>query len=143
VTGSHGLSVTPTAHAFQLDGRRFWTWCARDAVGILGALGATGRVRSHSPHSGAPIQLDFHAGRPSAPSDVVVFMADQDCCTSVADDWCPLVNFFEDARAATAWAAQQQAAGTPLPLAEATRTGTAHWRAHVAPVADPTTTSTS
>jgi alkylmercury lyase len=47
--GSHGLSVVPTNHELLIDGRRRWTWCAYDAVGILGALGADGRVCSRSP----------------------------------------------------------------------------------------------
>jgi alkylmercury lyase len=47
--GSHGLSVAPTHHELVINGRRRWTWCAYDAVGILGALEADGQVRSRSP----------------------------------------------------------------------------------------------
>ena len=69
VAGSHGLSLTPTPHELILEQkrgreRRYWTWCAWDAVGILAALDASGRIRSTSPSSGAPIQLDFHHGHP-------------------------------------------------------------------------------
>ncbi len=145
VTGSHGLSVTPTRHELLLEQeRRYWTWCAWDAVGILAALEAGGRIRSTSPASGAPIELDFHHGSPRrADPALVVFFADTDrctaaadahadaaCCTSVAsvvDDWCPLVNFFGCADAAQAWAAEHGVRGTAVSLAEATRRGKAAW----------------
>jgi hypothetical protein len=64
--GSHGLSVAPTHHELVIDGRRRWTWCAYDAVGILGALEADGQVHSRSPHSGTLIELTFDAGQPAA-----------------------------------------------------------------------------
>lgn len=148
VTGSHGLSLTPTPHELLLEqrsghARRYWTWCAWDAVGILAALNASGRIHSASPSTGAPIQLHFHHGQPSDPEPgLVVFFADTDCCApasgadngseycgpgSVIDDWCPLVNFFEHAEAARAWAAGHGVRGTAVPLAEATRRGKDAW----------------
>jgi hypothetical protein len=153
VSGSHGLSLTPTQHALLLEHhngreRQFWTWCAWDAVGILAALDASGRIRSTSPSSGAPIQLDFHHGHPRDPEPgLVVFFADTDCCTpanvaddgsgccgsgSVIDEWCPLVNFFEDADAAHAWATEHGVRGTAVPLAEATDQGRTAWRRWIA-----------
>jgi len=149
VTGSHGLSLTPTPHELILEQepgreRRYWTWCAWDAVGILAALDASGRIRSTDPASGSPIQLDFHRGSPrQAHPDLVVFFADTDCCTpatntgddpdccgsgSVIDDWCPLVNFFQHAHTVQAWAAEHGVCGTAVPLTEATRQGKAAWR---------------
>ena len=71
----------------------------------------------------------------------MVFFADADRCApasdggdgscapgSVIDDWCPLVNFFEDADAALAWAAEHGVAGTAVPLADAADRGKAAWR---------------
>jgi hypothetical protein len=133
--GSHGLSVTPTRHELTVDGTRRWTWCAYDAVGILGALAADGQVRSRSPHSGTPIELGFHGGRPAA-TEAVVFLAEGPC-RSVIDDWCPLVNLFEDDQAATAWARQHGIAGAARPVAQATRLGTAAWRAYLWPGTTP------
>jgi hypothetical protein len=43
VVGSGGLSVIPDRHEVELDGRRFWTWCAYDILGIFGVTGATAR----------------------------------------------------------------------------------------------------
>jgi alkylmercury lyase len=128
LTGSHGLSVALTRHELLLDGRRYWTWCAWDAVGILGALSANGLVHSHSPLSGAAIGLVFEEGRPPA-CDVVVFIADRRPCASVIDEWCPLVNFFEHADAAATWAVQHETTGTAVRLEDASATATAEWRA--------------
>jgi alkylmercury lyase len=133
--GSHGLSVTPTQHELTVDGQRRWTWCAFDAVGILGALEADGRVRSRSPHSGTPIELGFHGGWPDA-TEAVVFLAEGPC-RSVIDDWCPLVNLFENDQAATAWARQHGIAGAARPVAQATQLGAAAWRAYLWPGTTP------
>ena len=133
--GSHGLSVVPTRHELMVDGKRYWTWCAYDAVGILGALEADGRVRSRSPHSGRLIELGFHGGQPDA-TEAVVFMAEGPC-RSVIDDWCPLVNLFEDDQAAAAWARQHGIAGAARPVALATHAGAAAWRAYLWPGTTP------
>jgi hypothetical protein len=40
VVAAHGLSSIPARqHRLTLRGRRFWTWCAIDAVGIPAGLG--------------------------------------------------------------------------------------------------------
>jgi hypothetical protein len=153
VTGSHGLSLTPTRHELLLgqepgQQRRYWTWCAWDALGILAALYASVRIRSTSPSSSAPIQLDFHHGSlRQDDSELVVFFADTECCApatdtgdssdccgsgSVIDNWYPLVNFFERADVAQAWAAKHAVRGTAVPLAEATNQGKAAWRRWIA-----------
>src|SRR5215813_13301650 len=52
IVGAAGLSIGPDRHRIELGGRTFWTWCAYDILGIVGALGADGTARSTSPHSG-------------------------------------------------------------------------------------------
>jgi hypothetical protein len=49
VVGSAGLSVVPDRHEIKIEGRRFWTWCAYDILGIFGALQASGRASSPDP----------------------------------------------------------------------------------------------
>jgi hypothetical protein len=127
--------VAPTHHELVIDGRRRWTWCAYDAVGILGALEADGQVHSRSPHSGTLIELTFDAGQP-ATTDAVVFMAEEPC-RSVIDDWCPLVNLFEHDQAAAAWARQHGISGAAQPVAQVTRLGAAAWRAYLWPGTTP------
>jgi hypothetical protein len=128
--GSLGLSVEPTTHELIVEGARRWTWCAYDAVGILAALGAGGQVRSRDPHTGTPIQFGVQRGRPVADSQVVLFLAEGPCA-SVVDDWCPLVNFFQDQETAVAWAAQRGVTGVAVPLQQAAATGGAAWRSQL------------
>jgi len=126
VVGSAGLSVVPSRHELTVEGRRFWTWCAWDAVGILAALGASGLVRSRDPRSGRPVEVAFRQGRPDA-SEAVIFMVDLPAFTSAHDEWCPLVNLFESEASARDWAAGAGVSGEVLAVAEAAARGALRW----------------
>ncbi len=128
VVGSAGLSVTPDRHEIELDGRRFWTWCAYDILGIFGALGASGRALSPSPVAGT-IEVDFERGRP-VNSEAVLFRPDEElmsCCANVYEEWCPNSNLFADAERATRWAEERGLSGRVMGLDEASDLGTADW----------------
>lgn len=121
-----GLSIDPTPHLMEFDGRVRFTCCAFDALGILGALRADGTIESSSPETGRPVRITFRAGLPEN-SDAVLFYADDSCCTSVLDEWCPNVNFFETPEQATRWAEQKEIDGNVLGLEEATERATREW----------------
>jgi len=128
VVGSAGLSVIPDRHEIELDGRKFWTWCAYDILGIFGALGASGRALSPSPGAGT-IAVDFKRGRP-VNSDAVLFRPDEglmSSCESVYEEWCPNSNLFADAERANRWARQHDLGGRVMSLEEASDLGTADW----------------
>ncbi len=128
VVGSAGLSVIPDRHEIELDGRRFWTWCAYDILGIFGALGASGRALSPSPGAGT-IAVDFKRGRP-VNSDAVLFRPDErlmSSCENVYEEWCPNSNLFADAERANRWAEQHGLGGRVMDLKEASDLGTADW----------------
>lgn len=127
VVGAQGLSVTPDRHEMWVGDRRFWTWCAMDAAGILGALGRSGCLRSRSPHSGAPLEVVFTDGRPE-PTPAVVFIAEFSDCGSIYDEWCSQLNLFEDAAAATAWREASAAAGSWVAIGELAETAADRWR---------------
>ncbi len=57
ITGFGGLSVTPTPHAFRLDGVTLHTWCALDAFFIPGILGVTAAIESTCPQSGRTLRV--------------------------------------------------------------------------------------
>jgi alkylmercury lyase len=126
VVGSAGLSVVPSRHELIVDGDRFWTWCAYDAVGILAALGASGLVQSRDPHSGRAVQVAFREGQPGA-SPAVIFMVELPAYTSAHDEWCPLVNLFESDASAREWAVATGLAGSVLTVAEAASRGAKRW----------------
>jgi len=128
VIGSAGLSVMPDRHQIELDGRKFWTWCAYDIVGIFGALGASGRALSPSP-VGPTIEVDFKRGRP-VKSNAVLFRPDEELmsrCENVYEEWCPNSNLFADVDQANRWAEQRGLRGRVLALDKASDLGTTDW----------------
>jgi hypothetical protein len=130
VVGSAGLSVHPDRHQIELDGTKFWTWCAYDILGIFAALRATGTAHSTTPDGGPPLQIRFRDGRPE-PTTLVLFLPDDDsaaCCTSMYDQWCPNSNLFHTAEAASFWAAAHHVTGTALTLSDAAELGEQRWR---------------
>jgi Alkylmercury lyase/DprA winged helix domain len=132
VVGALGLTIEPTAHELLIGETRRYTWCALDAVGILAALRATGSVRSTSPHTGRPVDIGFRDGEPcSGDLSVGLFLACYQPGTKVVDNWCPLVNFFEDAESASHWAAQRGVTGEFVPLMAATQSAGERWRARL------------
>jgi len=129
VVGSAGLSVVPDRHQIELDGRRFWTWCAYDILGIFGALGASGIALSASPLGGQPIEVDFVRGLPQR-DDVVLFRpaADlEDGCENVYGEWCPNSNLFATHELAEDWAKQHEIEGRVLGLDAASVLATEDW----------------
>jgi hypothetical protein len=129
VVGILGLSLEPTRHEIRIDELRRWTWCAYDAVGILGALGRDGVIRSTSPLDGSALEIPFVAGTP-VKCDLVLFMPEYSV-DSVVDEWCPLVNFFSDADAAARWSGRRGVQGRILAITDATRAGAEHWGRYV------------
>jgi alkylmercury lyase len=130
VVGSAGLSVMPDRHEIELAGRRFWTWCAYDILGIFGALHANGAARSPSPPDLAVIELRFLGGRPQD-ADTVVFRPAEELmsgCGNVYKEWCPNSNLFSTPELAEAWAAQHHISGRVLTLAEASDLAANEWQ---------------
>jgi alkylmercury lyase-like protein len=131
VTVAGGLSAQPTRHRMSFDGRDRFTCCAFDALGILGALGADGSIESASPSTGSSIRITFLHGLPEE-SDAVLFYADDSCCTSVLDEWCPNVNFFDTADEAKRWGEEKGVVGTVVGLRQAAERGAREWAPLVA-----------
>ena len=128
IVGSAGLSVLPDRHEIDLDGRRFWTWCAYDITGIFRALGANGHARSPSP-TGQTIKLQFRRGLPQQ-SSAVLFRPDDELlatCPNVYEDWCANSNLFTDALSAHSWAEERRLRGRIMSLLEASDLGTLEW----------------
>ena len=130
VVGSAGLSVRPDRHQIELNGRKFWTWCAYDILGIFGALRADGDARSPSPPDRTVIELRFVGGRPQH-AEAVLFRPAEDVmsqCDNVYEEWCPNSNLFASRKLAQAWADEHQLAGRVLSLEEASSLATQEWR---------------
>jgi len=129
VMGAAGLNVEPDRHRIEIAGRGFWTWCARDLLGILGALRADGVGRSVSPWSRTPLEVRFRHGRPG-PGSLVVFRPDdahRERCRNLYLDRCSNSNLFESREATEAWSRRQGMPGCLLGLAEAAPLAAARW----------------
>jgi hypothetical protein len=129
VLASLGLTLVGTNHQIGIDGARWHTWCALDALGILGALAVDSWIRSANPVTGQQFHITIADGVPrSAGPPPVLFIADQAPVASVIDQWCPLVNFFASRESALSWAAQAGARGRCFDLADAFPLATVLWQ---------------
>lgn len=129
VLASLGLTLTHTRHTITIDGVRRNTWCALDAVGILGALTADGAIQSLNPAAGREFQVTFRRGRPHGHDPAwVLFVAESQPVASVVEQWCPLVNFFPTESSALSWAGAAHVKGGCFTLEDATDLGTELWR---------------
>lgn len=132
VTGALGLTVERTRHELTIGTEQWHTWCVIDALGILGALAASGKVRSTVPATEQPVEVEFTDGVPAGgTSDVVVFVPDYVTGSRVIESWCPAVNFFPDVSAAEDWAADASVRGQAVSLKVATAAATERWRARL------------
>lgn len=75
VVGVHGLTLRETRHRFVQGGRRHFTWCAFDAVGIPAALALDADVRTSCPVCDRPLTIPVAAGCPEYP-DAVLWLPD-------------------------------------------------------------------
>lgn len=132
VTGSLGLTLGDTSHVICVNGAVRHTWCALDAFGIMGALGATGWIESENKMTGQKFRVTVDAGQPAdADPSWVVFILDRGPVSSVIAEWCPMVNIFGSEAAARTWADGQGLTGQCLSVADTACLGTALWKPRI------------
>lgn len=111
-----GLTLRPTAHAFEVDGRELHTWCAWDTLFLPELLGRAATVRSTSPAGGQAISLEVDASgvRSLEPSTAVLSMLrpTPGFARDTIGTFCCFVHFFASAADAGDWIARN--AGTFL-----------------------------
>ena len=125
LVGIAGLSLEPTPHAIEIEGRSFWTWCALDAVGIFTALQATGGVRSKPPDGTNELQIRFTDG--SSESEAALFIAGDYDGKDVIESWCSKVNFFSTSHQAELWATEGELDGDVVSISEISEAAGAIW----------------
>lgn len=125
LVGVAGLTVEPSAHKINIDGATRYTWCALDAVGILGALGIDGSVHSTDPETGDPIDISFTDGIPDG--DATLFILGGYGGGNVISEWCPLVNFFASEDDATSWVEGKGLNGDIVSVAAIAHESAAMW----------------
>jgi alkylmercury lyase len=114
VEGFWGLTVRPTRHLIEIDGRTLYTWCAFDTLFIPEILGRPARVRSTSPLGDERITLSVDARGPRdvEPEGAVMSMhrvTEDFSLEDVVGTFCCYVHFFASEDAARTWAAKNDA----------------------------------
>jgi len=120
----YGLTLRETPHRFEVDGQRFYTWCALDTLVIPALLGRSARIESPCHGTGMPVRVTVgSAGVTSVdPETAVVSIVAPDEPDSIRDAFCNHVHFFASNEAAQSWL-DQHPAGTVHAVDEAFRLG--------------------
>lgn len=134
VVASLGVSVVPSEFEIRFGTRRLWAWCAKTALGIVGALGVPGVITGLSPVSRSPLTVTVD-GAGQVSEGLVVFWPDDsvcDSCGSAEREYCPIFRLLEDEPTARSWARDMGYSGEVLSTREATARATAYY----APILD-------
>ena len=105
-----GLTLRPTPHRVELDGRTLYTWCAPDTLELAVLLGQPVRVESRCFATGEPVrvEVDPDGVHVVEPEDAVVSMVLPDVCISdFRQKLCDEQHFFSSAAAAAGWHAER------------------------------------
>lgn len=119
-----GLSLVPTPHRFEVEGRTLFTWCALDALSFPVILGRPASVESPCRGTGEPVHIEVTPTEVVAvepPSAVVSVVVPKDLA-NVRSVVCENVHFFNSPEAASRWLEKHPEA-TILPVEEAFRLG--------------------
>lgn len=119
-----GLTLRETPHAFEIDGKCLYTWCALDALIFPAVIGTVARVSSRCAATGAPIRLVVgpEGVRRVEPHDAVVSLVSPDDSPDVRRSFCAHVHFLVSGDVARAWLATRPGA-TILRIEDAFRLG--------------------
>lgn len=105
-----GLSLLPTPHQFQANGRTLYTWCALDTLLYPIVLGQSAHITSPCPVSGVLVRLTVTPERIAQldPVDALVSAVVSDvaaACADVRGAFCRHVHFFAGPDAGATWRA--------------------------------------
>lgn len=107
-----GLTLKPTSHVLEVDGRNLYTWCALDTLFLPELLGGPARVRSTAPDTGETISLTVDASgvRDVSPEGAAMTLHDVAGfdLKDVIGTFCCYVHFFATAEAARTWAPRSE-----------------------------------
>lgn len=110
VIGFAGLSIVPTNHRFEINGKTFYTWCAADALLFPSALGITARIFSTDPVSNEKIELTVSPDKIEkvVPKSAVVSIVETADACNIRTSLCDRVHFFTSEVTAVEWKKQNE-----------------------------------
>ena len=125
VTGAAGLSLDHGEHALMIAGYRFRTWCAYDALGIAGALGADAGIETSCGLCNVPIAVPVRSGHPPAAQPARLWLSAGGA--DLRTDFCTPTVLLCSAAHAEAWATEHDHQGAILGLRAAASRGAREW----------------
>lgn len=104
VVGS-GITLRPTPHRFEIDGRTLYTWCALDTLIFPAILGRTAQISSPCQATGDLVHLTVAPGQVVSidPPTAVVSLVVPEPNSPVRTAFCNHVHFFRSPQAAQPW----------------------------------------
>lgn len=135
IIASGGVSVVPADYEVHLAGRRFWAWCAKTGLGVLGALAAGGVLTTRAVDTGERIAVEFDGPDPLPTRCAVLWPTErvQRGCSSAAEELCATYLLFACAADATSWAHTHNLDAEILTVPEATRRSVPRYRHSLGP----------
>lgn len=107
-----GLTLEPTSHVLEADGRTLYSWCALDTLFLPELLGRPARIRSTAPETAETISLvvdgwGVHDVVPEGAAMTLHAVNGFDL-NDVVGTFCCYVHFFASEQAARAWAGRNE-----------------------------------
>lgn len=108
----YGLTRRETPHAFEVEGRRLYTWCALDALMFPALIGQTAQVRSRCPQTGESVTLTVTPTEVLAlsPCGATMSLKLPGSIDDIRTAFCCHVHFFVSREAGEAWCSQRPGA---------------------------------
>src|SRR5260370_12122736 len=102
----YGLTLRETAHAFEVGGRRLYTWCAFDTLFFPALIDRTAHVVSRCAATGVPVSLTVTPTviQDVAPAGAAVSLILPQDAPDIRAAFCCHVHFFASAAAGHDWA---------------------------------------
>jgi alkylmercury lyase len=103
-----GLTLVPTLHAYEANGRKLYTWCAADALEFPVMLKHTAHIESPDPVTGEKVRISVTSDRVERvePEGAVVSWVNNVDVTDIRGSICKYVHFFSSPEAASEWIAE-------------------------------------
>ena len=119
-----GLTLHPTPHRFEVEGRTLFAWCALDTLMFPVILVRPASIESPCRGTGETVRAEVTLTRIAAvePSSAVVSIVEPKDAANIRSVFCENVHFFATPQAASRWLEKHPEA-TVLPVEEAFRLG--------------------
>ena len=104
----YGLTLVPTPHRLEVDGKQMYAWCALDTLMFPELIGCAVHIESPCHGTSKLVRLTVEPGRVVSvePSTAVVSIVTPDDMSSIRLAFCNEVHFFSSSNAAQNWLKQ-------------------------------------